>query len=316
MNRYEYAKALRKGLKHVGEFPAGYARLGKGDGAGTIVADATRRLVYVFEAVGSVPSAVPLDQGIDIRSLNNPTLEGFRVRLAYPSYAPDRVHVVGLDDGEGLQAVGGFTPQEQLTAALAVPQTANIADFRLSVVSGLTVMVNPGKYYQHGTGDWTYFGGDTLALTMPSTSGYHQLQLVCLDTDAGALAAVAGTAEAGSNKDVFDNTTIDALVVPDGYMPVGAVHCTQGVTTLTETDIYRNADPRVMFQARRTVVRYSTANVSNPPTDAELDAALGTPATVGAGYATVLNDNGAGTNEYFVWSDGSAWWYAAGTKAT
>ena len=313
MNRYEYAKALRKGLKHVGEFPAGYARLGKGDGAGTIVADVTRRLVYVFEAVGSVPSAVPLDQGIDIRSLNNPTLEGFRVRLAYPSYAPDKVHVMGLDDGEGLQAVGGYTPQEQLTAALAVPQTANIADFRLSVVSGLTVMVNPGKYYAHATGDWTYFGGDTIGLTMPTTSGYHQLQLVCLDTDAGALAVVSNTAEAGSNKDVFGNTTIDALVIPDGYLPCGAVHCTQGVTSLAETDIYRTADPRVMFQARRTPVLVSDDNVSATPTAAELTTAFGTQAD---GFIGVLDDAGAGTTVYVVVRKNSKWWYASMTEAT
>jgi hypothetical protein len=315
MNRYDYAKALRKSLKHVGEFPAGYARLGKGDGTGTIIADASRRLVYVFETVGSVPSAVPLDQGIDIRSLNNPTLEGFRVRLAYPSYAPDRVHVMDLDDGEGLQALGGFTPQEQLNAAQATPQTANMADFRLSVVSGLTVQVNPGKYFQRSTGKWQYFGGDTIALTMPTTSGYHQMQVVALDTEDGDLDVVSNTAEVGTNKDLYDLSTIAGMTIPDGYLPCGAVHCLNGVTDLAETDIYRNADPRVMFQARTTPVLVSTANVSNPPTDAELDAEFGTPAAVGAGYARVINDAGADANNYWVVSNGISWWYVALTKA-
>lgn len=313
MNRYEYAKALRKGLKHVGEFPAGYARLGKGDGTGVIVADVTRRLVYVFEAVGSVPSAVPLDQGIDIRSLNNPTLEGFRVRLAYPSYAPDRVHVMGLDDGEGLQAVGGYTPQEQLTAALAVPQTANIADFRLSIVSGLTVMVNPGKYYKRSDGDWQYFGGDTLALTMPSTSGYHQMQVVYLDTETGALSTVANTAEVGNNKDAFGYATIDALAIPDGALLTGAVHCVQGTTALAETDIYRGADPRVVFSARATPVLVSDDDVSSPPTDAELTTAFGTQ---NDGFLGVLDDGGAGATVYVVVRKNSAWWYASMTEAT
>jgi hypothetical protein len=316
MNRYEYAKALRKPLGHIGEFPAGYARLGKGDGTGVIIADASRRLAWTFQEVGSVPSVYPVDQGIDIRSLNNPTLEGFRVRLAFPNYAPDRVHIMGLDDGEGLSAVGGYTPQEQMNAAQAVPQTANIADFRLSVVSGLTVQVNPGKYYQNSTGDWQYFGGDTLALTMPTTSGYHQMQVIYLDTETGDLDVLSNTAELGSNKDAFGYATIDALTIPDGALLSGAVHCVQGVTDLAETDIYRNADPRVIFQARRTTVHYSTANVSNPPTDAELDAALGTPAAVGAGYAALINDGDAGTNEYMVWSDGTNWFYVEGTKAT
>lgn len=62
-------------------------------------------------------------------------------------------------------------------------------------------------------------------------------------------------------------------------------------------------------------LKYSAANVANPPTDAELDAAFGTPAEVGAGFAATLNDNGAGANFYFVSSDGTNWWYVAGTKA-
>lgn len=60
----------------------------------------------------------------------------------------------------------------------------------------------------------------------------------------------------------------------------------------------------------------STANVSNPPTDAELDSALGTPAAVGAGYQCLLDDGGADTNVYLVVSNGTSWWTTALTKAT
>jgi hypothetical protein len=59
----------------------------------------------------------------------------------------------------------------------------------------------------------------------------------------------------------------------------------------------------------------SVANVSNPPTDAELDAEFGTPATVGAGFIAILDDAGAGANVYLVASDGTNWWYEALTKA-
>lgn len=61
--------------------------------------------------------------------------------------------------------------------------------------------------------------------------------------------------------------------------------------------------------------KISTANVSNPPTDAELDSAFGTPATVGSGFYAFVNDNNGGTNEYCVWSDGTNWFYTTGTKA-
>ena len=60
----------------------------------------------------------------------------------------------------------------------------------------------------------------------------------------------------------------------------------------------------------------STADVTNPPISAELDAEFGTPATVGAGFSAFIDDNGAGTNVYQVVSDGTNWWYSAFTKAT
>ena len=63
------------------------------------------------------------------------------------------------------------------------------------------------------------------------------------------------------------------------------------------------------------LIRVSTANTSNPPTDAELDGELGTPAAVGAGFMALLNDNGGGANVYLVLSDGTNWWYEALTKA-
>lgn len=64
-----------------------------------------------------------------------------------------------------------------------------------------------------------------------------------------------------------------------------------------------------------TGVRVSRANVSNPPTDAELDGAFGTPAAVGAGFVGLVDDNGAGAAVWVVYSDGTNWWYEGLTKA-
>ncbi len=59
----------------------------------------------------------------------------------------------------------------------------------------------------------------------------------------------------------------------------------------------------------------STADVSNPPTDAELDAEFGTPAEVGAGFLRLIDDAAAGAHFYLVASDGANWWVLAGSKA-
>lgn len=61
--------------------------------------------------------------------------------------------------------------------------------------------------------------------------------------------------------------------------------------------------------------KVATDNVSDPPTDAELDSAFGTPATVGAGFVGVLDDNDDATDVYICYTDGSAWFYVKGTKA-
>jgi len=63
----------------------------------------------------------------------------------------------------------------------------------------------------------------------------------------------------------------------------------------------------------RTIV--SEANTSNPPTDANLDAAFGTPANAGSGFFGILDDNGADANVYLCFTNGTSWWYVTATKA-
>lgn len=58
-----------------------------------------------------------------------------------------------------------------------------------------------------------------------------------------------------------------------------------------------------------------TDMVSDPPTDAELDALFGgTPAEAGTGWHKFVRNIIYGNN-YLIWSDGTAWIYAEGTAA-
>lgn len=59
---------------------------------------------------------------------------------------------------------------------------------------------------------------------------------------------------------------------------------------------------------------YSTDNVSNPPTDAEIDTAFGTPASVGTPFVGIIDDGGADTIMWLVASNGTSWWYTSLTK--
>lgn len=63
-------------------------------------------------------------------------------------------------------------------------------------------------------------------------------------------------------------------------------------------------------------IHHSTIDISRPPTDAELDAAFGTPAEVGAGYMVIITDDGSPTGPWFlVVSDGTSWLYEELSKA-
>ena len=54
------------------------------------------------------------------------------------------------------------------------------------------------------------------------------------------------------------------------------------------------------------------ANVTIPPTDAELTTAAGAQPD---GYTFILDDNGAGANAYLVFRKNAKWWYVAMTAA-
>ena len=59
----------------------------------------------------------------------------------------------------------------------------------------------------------------------------------------------------------------------------------------------------------------SNANISIPPTDAELDGIWVSPAAAGDGFIGFVDDNGAHTAVYLITSDGTNWWHGALTKA-
>jgi hypothetical protein len=62
------------------------------------------------------------------------------------------------------------------------------------------------------------------------------------------------------------------------------------------------------LETMENLITVSLADVSNPPTAAELDALFGAAAD---GFSAVLDDNGAGLNGWAVWRVNSAWWYVA-----
>jgi hypothetical protein len=70
-----------------------------------------------------------------------------------------------------------------------------------------------------------------------------------------------------------------------------------------------------LFTTGQFTFNVDVTDISNPPTDAELDAIFGTPTEAGAGFIRLIDDAAAGSNLYLVVSDGSNWWYFTAAKA-
>ena len=74
-----------------------------------------------------------------------------------------------------------------------------------------------------------------------------------------------------------------------------ALHVDAGTVVVDET----------LQAAGGLITQVDVTDVSNPPTDAELDGAIGTPT---AGRMVYINDANGGANEYLVIGDGTKWW--------
>lgn len=218
-------------------------------------------------------------------------------------------------DLRGIRAVGGnpqavqrqernahHTDQSNIPVLKVVPQSPPS-----------TALVALPAWLETPTG-LIFFAGEVVSLATAIgnlSSGEHQLAGVFL-TPSGAMEITTSTAK----------NSLDPLTTADiaecyaartpGSRVGGFWRIADGMTEITADSEYLDARQFISLPA----VPFSSADVSTPPTDAELDAIFGTPAQVGAGFAALLDDGGGDTNVYRVYSNGTSWFYSTLTKAT
>lgn len=209
---------------------------------------------------------------------------------SYSSGGSDKQATVAswLDLGGNTAYTGSAPGYTSSSGILRRVGSSNVTDTGLINVNYAQFQVNfSSGTYTNSTGIAAYYA-DAPNLTGSSALDYAAYQVA------------ASSANLGTNKyglligNQSGSTNNYAIYTGTGESRFGGVvNCTAGLRTIVDT-----------------------TDVSSPPTDAELDSALGTPSAVGEGFIALLDDNNAGTAGYLVWSDGSNWWYAAGTKAT
>lgn len=254
------ARQLGKALADVGFTKPQVVRLGYGDGSGRIVQNPVDRTVYTFTGdIGDnqreIGTAV-LSQSAGILLQDSKTLEGLYVEIAIPP-GKSQPHVTGMAGSTGLQAAGGKTQLEQILARAALPDLSKIATLRARPVAGANEITVDGVfvYVQPSTGLYQSFDGGTISLQSGIDAlaiGEHQLTAVCLNPETGTLITVSNTAATAASGslpsraefNIGDVLGLDYL----GYLPIIACYTYSGQTSISESDLYRQYDPRPLFR--------------------------------------------------------------------
>lgn len=87
------------------------------------------------------------------------------------------------------------------------------------------------------------------------------------------------------------------------------------IQLLREIDALKRRVERLEAVEVEAYARPSGNNVSNPPTDAQLDTAFGQPADLRWGFMGLVDDNDADATVWLVATNGTSWWYEQLTKA-
>lgn len=223
-----------------------------------------------------------------------------------------KVSIVGVAFDQEIDS--GGNPQEALeNKELKWVTKAILDEFKAIPIGSTEILISPG-FMPDGT---RFNGAVTTTLTTAIgnlSAGQHQLACVYVQSDRTLDVQLATAKDALDPLTVADIAECHTAADSDA-LPVVAVQLVEGVADIT--DEYLRYDLRLLFSALATRrIATSSADVTNPPTDAELDSAFGTPTEAGAGFVSLLDDAGGDANVYLVASNGTSWWYAAMTKAT
>jgi hypothetical protein len=220
------------------------------------------------------------------------------------------MYVQSAEAGSGGNAAGNFLAYSLFVEDATAPGGTPTSSQKWCALFEGDIQINSDKrLYLEGTntakGD-TYIVYDSASTTVDffvSASEQMNLSTTALTVDAGLIL-----------------TTNDGV----DYTPGGDLDTDIATITVTGTPKLWWDESEDAFAFTHRVIAsagvqtaYSTDNVADPPTDAELDTAFGDPTTVGSGFIGVLDDNNAGTDCYICWTTGTAgeWFYVKGTKA-
>jgi hypothetical protein len=204
----------------------------------------------------------PLHPNCNIAYDNLTGLINAQVRIGYPEGSSIQ-QILYITPNVGMRSFGNQSPLDQKINAAFSPPQSNLPDLRTGTTSTppLSLLVTEGNYIRPSTESLMHFAGATLTLSSQIgalTSGQHRLGLICLDPEPDALVFQGASAVTASGslpaRDEFSYAHLTAISIST-YIPLGAVYLYNGQTSITEDDLLRRLDPRVMYYAVQVYVR-------------------------------------------------------------
>lgn len=134
--------------------------------------------------------------------------------------------------------------------------------------------------------------------------------------------SISGLSSLGVSGNITVTGTVDGRDIATDGSKLDGIETSADVTDFTNVSAaLAAATSAVGFNSQslnginRITLTITSSDVSNPPTDAELDALWTGPGTVGAGWSALLQDSAGTDTLYLVVSDGTFWWTFTGVKA-
>lgn len=268
------AQAAGSALSVVGESGQRLVYLGDGDGNILVNNPLNPREVFYRTSLNENDRGVATlhpSSGIPLDTI--PDFQNEECILAYPPNSKEP-HIMRLAD-TGLRKTGGNTPIEQKVNSAGQPSVERITTFYAlpmpSASMQVQVFADPPLLYSDGITQ-RFFFTQTLDLTSAQAalaSGEHRIALSVLNPYTRAIEAVLGAITTADNtppsRAEFTKTAIEALAAMY-YYPAAVIYLYYGqdVIGITEDDIYRNLDPRILWSPGRL---HAAGKVTNTATN-------------------------------------------------
>lgn len=277
----------------TGYFQITHSQNTSGSGAGVYLSVAGASAGDAFISFNSASESATWTAGLDNSIAGNPFVIGFSSALG----SNDAFSIDGTTLASRFLGRVGVLSAPSTSAHLLVGGTSSLSTTTQYGIQANSVLSSSATVGAYGIASEITFAN--ASFTVPFAIAFGAANISAVGGTATITRAVSYYSSTQSNGATGNAVLADNVAFSGNYF----INSTSTNPSLLSGVLNASAGVRT---------KYSTANVTDgAPTAAEMASACG---TASSGLTCVINDANGGTSEFFVWSDGTNWFYVAGTK--